>query len=721
MMRLTTLLLIYCTLIGHTLWGQKVVSDSISAIRYFQLFQNYEYQDTFKSRIYSDSGIYYAKRANSNALMGRAHQFKGWYFQDCSRFKDANTEFYKSLSYLKKARDKQGIADAYGNIGNSYLDMNEFRKSLDYQQLSLIENNKIISSNPNKEELKWAKEGKTFALHNIAAIFQEIGLIDKALEYEYESIGYELEGGNMVGVAISYNTLGGLHNALNHPDSAIYYYKKAIDLYKNYDYPFGLASTLHAYAIMDGTGLSEARRKEMLMESLQIREDLGDADGLIKLLLEIGEAKFDQLSNDSLSNILERVYRVMTENDLEYLSEKYFRLYSKYNSRIGKYDSAYFALENFLELKALSDAKKHTNDLIAQDIRFQWETKSFNDSLSLANQFAEGRLKDQESINRQQNYIYLSVIGLIIVLVTLFFIVQSNKRNRRMNEVLSEKNRLINVQKNMVDEKNKSISDSINYAKRLQTAILPTKDDVHAYLPNGFLFFQPKDVVSGDFHWFDVKNDRIYIAVADCTGHGVPGAMVSVVCSNALNRALNEFGLTAPSQILDKTRELVIKRFEKSGEVVVDGMDISLCSFSMDKSEVIFSGANNPLWIVRSSTGINDETGADSILEEDGVRLLEFKGDKQPVGMYAKMTPFSEHKIKLQKGDCIYLSSDGFADQFGGEHGKKFKYAAFKRLLIDLNEFDMATQQEKLVKSFEEWKGDHEQVDDLCVIGLKID
>lgn len=290
-----------------------------------------------------------------------------------------------------------------------------------------------------------------------------------------------------------------------------------------------------------------------------------------------------------------------------------------------------------------------------------------------------------------------------------------------MNEVLSEKNRLINVQKNMVDEKNKSISDSINYAKRLQTAILPTKDDVHAYLPNGFLFFQPKDVVSGDFHWFDVKNDRIYIAVADCTGHGVPGAMVSVVCSNALNRALNEFGLTAPSQILDKTRELVIKRFEKSGEVVVDGMDISLCSFSMDKSEVIFSGANNPLWIVRSSTGINDETGADSILEEDGVRLLEFKGDKQPVGMYAKMTPFSEHKIKLQKGDCIYLSSDGFADQFGGEHGKKFKYAAFKRLLIDLNEFDMATQQEKLVKSFEEWKGDHEQVDDLCVIGLKID
>lgn len=719
--RLINILLLVFISYWHTGFGQKKLSDSLLTHKYFALFQEYEYRDTTKSRIYSDSGIYYAHRSKDNFLIGKAHQFKGWYYQDCSKFKEANNEFYKSLSYLKKANDRQGIADAYGNLGNSYLDMNEFRKSLDYQQLSLSENNKIISSTKDKSKIKWAKEGRTFALHNIAAIFQEIGLFDKALEYEYESIKDELASENMVGVAISYNTLGTLYKALDHKDSAEYYFKKSLALYETYEYPFGYASTLHSYAMLDGTDLNEDKKNAMLRKSLQIREDLGDVDGVIKLLLDIGEAKFDQLSTDSLSNLLKKVYGYMNDNDLEYLSEKYFRLYSKYNSRIGKYDSAYFALENFLELKALSDAKKHTNDLIAQDIRFLWETKSFNDSLSLANQFAEGRLKDQEAINRQQNYIYLSVIGLIIVLVTLFFITQSNKRNRRMNEILSEKNRLIHEQKNIVDEKNRSISDSINYAKRLQTAILPTKDDVNQYLPNGFLFFQPKDVVSGDFHWFDVKDDRIYIAVADCTGHGVPGAMVSVVCSNALNSALNEYGLTSPAQILDKTRELVVRRFEKSGEVVVDGMDISLCSFSMDKKEVIFAGANNPLWIVRSTQVINDETGADTILEEDGARLLEFKGDKQPVGMHAKMNPFTERKIELQSGDCLYLSSDGYADQFGGEQGKKFKYASFKRLLIDLNPFDMETQKEKLVKSFDEWKGKNEQVDDLCVIGLKID
>src|SRR3989338_756913 len=168
----------------------KLKKDSLNALRCFHKFQEYEYQDTVKSRLYSDSALVYAYRTKSAELKGRAHQFKGWYYQDCSRFKESNAEYYKSLAFLKKAGNAQGIADAYGNLGNSYLDMNEFQKSLDYQQLSLSANEKIIAKKPGKEALRQAKEGRTYALHNIAEIFQAIGLYSNALEYEYKSIGY---------------------------------------------------------------------------------------------------------------------------------------------------------------------------------------------------------------------------------------------------------------------------------------------------------------------------------------------------------------------------------------------------------------------------------------------------------------------------------------------------------------------------------------------------
>lgn len=699
------------------MWGQSnFKKDSLNTLRCFTAFQKYEYEDTLKSRVYTDSALVYAYRTKSPELKGRAHQFKGWYYQDCSRFKEANAEYYKSLALLKKARNEQGIADAYGNLGNVFLDMNEFQKSLDYQQLSLSANEKIIAKKPKREALNMAIEGRTFALHNIAAIFEEIGLYDQALEYEYKSLADELKRKNMVGAAISYNTLGELYNSLKDKDSAIYYFNKSLEIYKKHNYPYGLASTLHAYALMDNSGLSNKRRNQMLRQALGIRRFLGDIDGEMRLLLDVGIKRIDPISTDSLSEILEVVYMHLQGGDLDHLEEDYFQLYAYYNSRIGNYDSAYFALENYLELKEIADVKKHTNDLIARDIRFQWESKN----LALENEFAAERLKDQEEINRQQNYIYLSVIGLIIVLVSLFFIVQSNRRTRRMNDLLSQKNKLINDQKEIVEERNRSISDSINYAKRLQTAILPTAEEVNLQLPNSFLFFRPKDVVSGDFHWFEAKEEAIYIAAADCTGHGVPGAMVSVVCSNAMNQAVNEFGLTSPASILDKTRELVIQRFQKSGEVVVDGMDIVFCALAKDKRSVVFAGANNPLWIVRRNQNI-DRKSYDVATEGSEFSLIEIKGDKQPVGQYARMEPFKEQRVDLFPGDSIYMSTDGFADQFGGEHGKKFKYAAFREVLVAIQNLTMSEQRNYLEQSFENWRGNLEQVDDVCVIGFSVD
>ena len=254
--------------------------------------------------------------------------------------------------------------------------------------------------------------------------------------------------------------------------------------------------------------------------------------------------------------------------------------------------------------------------------------------------------------------------------------------------------------KRIVEHRNIEITDSIKYAKRIQSAILPPDTLIREHLMNSFILYKPKDVVSGDFYWIEPTDNGIFFAAADCTGHGVPGAMVSVICNGALNRSVREFRLSAPGEILNKTRELVIKEFEKSEEEVQDGMDIALCK--LKNTPLFYSGANNPLWIIRDS------------------ELIETKADKQPIGRYDKNAPFTTHTIELQKGDSIYIFSDGYSDQFGGEKGKKFKSKAFRQLLLSIQDKTMEDQRILIDEAFETWRGNLEQIDDVCVIGVRI-
>jgi serine phosphatase RsbU (regulator of sigma subunit) len=263
-----------------------------------------------------------------------------------------------------------------------------------------------------------------------------------------------------------------------------------------------------------------------------------------------------------------------------------------------------------------------------------------------------------------------------------------------------------------IKEQFHEIQDSINYAKRIQIAILPPLKSISDALPNSFVFYQPKDVVAGDFYWFEKIERQLLIAAADCTGHGVPGAMVSVICNNSLNRSFREYHLTQPNDILDKTREIVIAEFEKSEEEVKDGMDISMVSINMEKKfegdnahlEILWSGANNPLWVVRKYAS----------------EVEEYKGDKQPIGKYSSPKPFTLHSIKIYEGDTFYLFTDGFADQFGGPKGKKYMYKAFKELLLSIHNLPMDEQKDYLGNSLLKWRGDLEQVDDICVIGVRL-
>lgn len=258
----------------------------------------------------------------------------------------------------------------------------------------------------------------------------------------------------------------------------------------------------------------------------------------------------------------------------------------------------------------------------------------------------------------------------------------------------------LNEKHNLLKSALKEITDSIDYAKRIQNAILPPLRLVKTYFKESFILYKPKDIVAGDFYWMEHIGDTILFAAADCTGHGVPGAMVSVVCHNALNRAVREYNLTDPGEILDKVRTIVIEEFEKSDDDVKDGMDIALCALTGNHLQ--YAGAHNPLWIIRNK------------------EILETKANKEPIGKFHHQSPFTTHSFELEKGDTIYIFSDGLVDQFGGEKEKKFKPAKLRKILLQVQNQPLLTQRISINEAFENWKGDLEQVDDVCMIGVRI-
>lgn len=298
----------------------------------------------------------------------------------------------------------------------------------------------------------------------------------------------------------------------------------------------------------------------------------------------------------------------------------------------------------------------------------------------------------------------------VFITVFVFFSVYHFKQsNHRYAKKLATQGRELSTQKDALEMAHTEIMASIKYAKRIQSAILPPDSLVKEHFANSFVLYLPKDIVAGDFYWMEKKGNKLLIAAADCTGHGVPGALVSVICNNGLNRSVREYGLSNPADILDKTREIVIQEFEKSEEDVNDGMDIALCS--IENNQLEYAGAHNSLWIIRAG----------------GTEVEEIKANKQPIGKFRSAVPFISHSVSLNEGDTFYIFTDGYADQFGGENlpaskggGKKFKAKNFKALLLSIQDKDMREQEEIIHTTFQNWKGNLEQLDDVCVIGIRV-
>ena len=297
--------------------------------------------------------------------------------------------------------------------------------------------------------------------------------------------------------------------------------------------------------------------------------------------------------------------------------------------------------------------------------------------------------------------------------------IENLKKEREKQQILENQNKVLeeNViartlelvnEKKIVEEKNREILDSILYAKRIQATILPPLVKVKEHFKDSFVLYLPKDIVAGDFYWMEAleDSDTIFFAVCDCTGHGVPGAFVSVICNNALNKTVREFGIKKPSEILDKVSEIVsfdLSLNNDDDDEIMDGMDISFCSFNRKTNYFQWSGANNPFWLIKKSGD-----------------LIEIKADKQPIGKSNNSKKFTNHEIQLEIGDTFYLFSDGYADQFGGKDELKFQRSKFKQILLDKQKQSLNEQGIELLNTILDWKGNNEQTDDICVVGIRI-
>ncbi|MCK5856413.1 MAG: DUF4154 domain-containing protein [Bacteroidales bacterium] len=320
-------------------------------------------------------------------------------------------------------------------------------------------------------------------------------------------------------------------------------------------------------------------------------------------------------------------------------------------------------------------------------------------------------------IEQQQLILYLSIVFIILLVGLGYFIYRSYQIKKQANIALEQKNNLIEKQNIEITEQRdlareqrdhiatqkKEIMDSIVYARRIQKAILPNIEMIRESLQHFFILFKPRDIVSGDFYWESRVDDEIIVIAADCTGHGVPGAFMSMLGVTFLNEIVNSHKITQPGKILDLLRDKVIHSLNQQHDNPLrDGMDISVINYNFATKQVSFAGANNPLFIIHNG------------------ELSEIKADKMPIALYDKMVSFSNKNVELQENDCLYIFSDGYVDQFGGPKDKKFMKKRFKQLLMDICHLPLDEQKEILDKAYEDWRGDGEQVDDVLVIGLKI-
>ncbi len=604
-------------------------------------------------------------------------------------FEEALEPLLKLKEKAIRMNDDMAVFKANESIYNVYF----LSKTNVRQRTKLAAENLELSEQIGDEELQMV------ARFDMALAYGHIGELDSSFNQYVSILRFEAVQDDEDLKSRLYNNMGSLFRAMGQLDSAALYFGKAFESAEISGRIEGMAASKLKMGTLMGAG--------------------GDLEGAYENCFQALE--------------LFREARVVRRQDacLSCLYEASKGL-GNFEDALSWYEQSLVMKDSFVTSNTVENIKRVENQFLLQQTRLEdslilAETEKLNNE-KLRTKNAELKQKDLEK--EKGLYIRYGLAFLLLVIIFVGIYVYKKYKDSQ------EKKREIELAHSELAIKNKEITDSINYAKRIQDAILVSSNKTQNLLKSSFILYLPKDIVAGDFYWFDhvtteSDNDLLLFAAADCTGHGVPGAMVSVVCNNGLNRSVRENGHHKPAMILESTRQIVVDEFGESHEEVKDGMDIALCALKKNGAnfDLEFAGANNPLWVIRKGNFDEFELSSDRRVfssEESAYALLEVKPDKQPVGKHPNAKPFTNHTLSLKRGDRIYIFSDGFIDQFGGQLrpdgrslGKKFKASNFRKLLLSIQNKPMSEQKTKIQNSFEDWKGELEQLDDICVVGVE--
>jgi len=597
----------------------------------------------------------------------------------------ANAEKY----YLQKAKIAETIKDTasamgtYYNIGLVCFQKGDYFKSAEY----------------NFKALDYFEQKKDS--FNILASLHSIGFTYMHLEDNIASLNYLGRALRMAkarkdqyALAGIYIDISTLYGNLSKPDSSFYFIDQALKVSaraKN-EFHFVIATNHKALLYLGRKNYLQAMLLAKEAEKLNLKADrklsLSEvyetisriyfaqnlADSALKYAYkayyigyDLGKANLLHRSSKTLSN----VYEIKNNSDS---ALKFYKLYSHFNDTLKRESQLRgIAQREFLYEKQNQENERHKEQLLA-----------------------ETKLEKQKQIN-----LIIAIASVLLLIFLVIGIINYRQKQKANAQVL--------IQKKLLEEKNKEVADSINYASRIQKSIMPDEISIKEILPNGFVLYLPKDIVSGDFYWINslktLNNKALQVlAVADCTGHGVPGAFMSLIGATILNQTLSIKEINKPSLALDFLNVELPKNIKGSSTgTIKDGMEICICTIDYEKMELQFSGANNDLYIIRNST----------------VNL--YRGDKRPIGAgYDSNEKYTNHTIPLFEKDVIFMSTDGFPDQFGGPKGKKFQYLQMEEIFLAIHHLPVNEQFEILGKNFSAWKGDLDQLDDVLVMGIKI-
>jgi len=617
-----------------------------------------------------------------------------YYYRVIGKMDTATLLGSQGIALAQKAGYKRGEAGCNTALGLVVWNEGNYTQALDYFLTSLKIDEKLGS-----------KRGIGTNSVNIGNIYSDQKEYDEALKYYNIGLDIDEQSGDTIGLIILNENMGTCYLGKGDKAKALVYYYRTLEESKGAKYIPGIArSTDDIGAVYLGEGDYDAALKFLLegekvgqqsedKSVLLIAEgDLGETYLKLKRYPEAEKALLNALALSDSIHSLEGY-----QNFGKYLSDVY--------SQTGQWQKAYKAYTEYSTAEDSLSGLEKNKQITAKTLTYNFEKAK---EKMQADQEKKDAI-DVEEKKGQRIILYAISLVLLLALLLVGFVFRGYRQKQKANVMLDRKNQTIEQQKEKVDaayaqlhEKHKEITDSINYAKRIQQALFQDEEAIAmGSMPEHYIYFKPRDVVSGDFYWRYEKDGYCYIAAVDCTGHGVPGAFLTMLGSAFLNEICANGNRLSPGEVLNQLRDKIVKELSSRGEVK-DGMDISLLAISRQPLAISWAGANNPLWYLQNG------------------EIKEIAADKQPIGYQEGQKPFSAHKVALNKGDLVYLFTDGYADQFGGPNEKKFKYNLLKETLKSIAHLSMKEQKQKLGEVFDSWKGKQDQTDDVCIIALKV-